>query len=228
MKKLLTIFAVLIALSSVQIFAQESQNLQNAREANIFFKVNTLVKTDLFKNENEISLLAVNLTSSEKEFLYIENKKSPTVPFLLNFFLGWGIGSFVQGDIKSGIISLSGNLLGSAIGITGWLLFAPTLTYLLPAILGETVAGLSDTQTGFDWQAMYTQLIVGSGLFSIGFAIVLGVQIYSWIRPFKYANNYNLTLRKCLSGSNEKVSVQFAPVVDFDNSKYGLVASLKF
>lgn len=55
------------------------------------------------KNENEISSLAANLSSSEKEFLYLENKKSPTLPFCLNLFLGYGIGSFVQGDTTTGV-----------------------------------------------------------------------------------------------------------------------------
>ncbi len=221
MKKLLTIFAVLVALSSVQIFAQEVQESQKSQEADNFFKVNTLLKTDLFKNENEISLLAANLSSSEKEFLYIENKKSPTVPFCLNFFVGWGIGSFVQGDTKTGVISLSGNLAGSTLMLVGYLISSPILTQYYAAVA-------NGTESSFDWQANSGKILAGGGLIFAGSIIALGTQIYSWIRPFKYAENYNLTLRKCLSSNDEKLSVQFVPLVDIDNSKYGLVASLKF
>lgn len=217
MKKILTIFAILIAMSTVNLFAQESQKSQESDE---FFKVNVLLKNGLFKNENEISSLAANLSSSEKEFLYLENKKSPTLPFCLNLFLGYGIGSFVQGDTTIGVISLSGNLLGSILMFTGYTISSPILAQY-------NVAVANGTGDSFDWEANSGKILTGGGLILVGSVIALGVQIYSWIRPFKYADNYNLTLRKCLLSEGEKLSVQFAPIVDIDNSKYGLLASLK-
>lgn len=218
MKKLLTIFAVLIAFSGVQVFAQQSET---------YFQVNALLKKGLLKNENEISNLAANLTEQEKNFLYIENEKNSTIPFILNLFLGYGIGSFAQGDTKAGIIGLTGNILGTTLGITGYVLFAPAITYVFTTILTAPIAGLANEQIDFNLEASSAQLITGAALFFTGAAISLGVQIYSWIRPFKYASNYNLKLKNCLSSKNEKLSVQFAPIVDFDNSKYGLLASLK-
>lgn len=214
MKKLFTIFAILIAMSSVNLFAQKSQ------ESDDFLKVNVLLKNGLFKNENEISSLAANLSSSEKVFLYLENKKSPTLPFCLNLFLGYGIGSFVQGDTKSGVISLSGNLLGIILMLTGYTISSPILTQY-------NVAVANGTGDSFYWEANSGKILTGGGLILAGSLIFFGFQIYSWIRPFKYANNYNFTLRKCLSSEGEKLSVQFVPVIDIDNSKYGLLASLK-
>lgn len=189
MKKLLTIFAVLIAFASVQIFAQQSEN---------YFQVNTLLKKGLFKYENEITNLANNLTTNEREFLYIENKKdSAALPFCLNFFVGWGLGSFIQGDTKTGLIHIGGELLGGILMLAGSQLATPS---------ASPEAGI--------------------GMVFAGLAITAGVAINSWVQPFLYTNKYNNTLRKCLSG-NQQVSVQFAPIVDFDNSKYGLLASLK-
>lgn len=217
MKKLLTIFTILIALSGVQIFAQESQK---AQESDDFFKVSVLLKNGLFKNENEISSLAANLSSSEKEFLYVENKKTTALPFCLNFFVGYGIGSFVQGDTTTGVISLGGNLLGNILIFTGYSISSPVLTQYYAALA-------NGTGNSFDWESNSDRLLTGGSLILVGSAIALGVQIYSWIRPFKYAEEYNLTLRKCLSSEEEKLSVQFAPIIDIDNNKYGLLASLK-
>ncbi|AHH07499.1 Hypothetical protein BCD_1433 (plasmid) [Borrelia crocidurae DOU] len=47
---------------------------------------------------------------------YKVNKKDVLAPFLLNFFFGFGIGSFVQGDITGGLLVLGSEILGFRFG----------------------------------------------------------------------------------------------------------------
>ncbi|WAZ86043.1 P13 family porin [Borrelia miyamotoi] len=47
-----------------------------------------------------------------KVLLYEVNKRDILAPFLLNFFFGFGIGSFVQGDITGDLMVLGSEILG--------------------------------------------------------------------------------------------------------------------
>ena len=83
----------------------------------------------------------------------------PFVPFLLNFLLGWGIGSFVQGDISGGVTVLVGDLISEiAFGVGYGFLFT----------------------THENWSLIL--MIAGS----VG---ILGFRIFECIRPFSYARN---------------------------------------
>ena len=46
---------------------------------------------------------------------YEVQKKTPGVPFLLNFLLPFGVGSFVQGDTVGGIVVAGGQVAGGAL-----------------------------------------------------------------------------------------------------------------
>jgi hypothetical protein len=88
---------------------------------------------------------------------------------LVNAILGKGIGSFMQGDIKGGLISLSGELLSFTIISIGY---------------GISVA--TDEEYGDP-----TMLI---GLISFG-----SCKIFELIRPFYFASNYNTKLSQALN-----------------------------
>jgi hypothetical protein len=72
--------------------------------------VSGMIKSDLFKNQSTIQSLSQRLTSTEKMALYTEYKKDPWVPFLINFLVGAGIGSFIEGDTTGGAIALTDDL----------------------------------------------------------------------------------------------------------------------
>ncbi|HOV94197.1 MAG TPA: P13 family porin [Spirochaetales bacterium] len=81
--------------------------------------VSGLIKSDLFKNQAQIQGLSKDLSSTEKMALYSEYKKDQWVPFLVNFVLGAGIGSFIEGDTTGGAIALGSDVAGLACILVG-------------------------------------------------------------------------------------------------------------
>ncbi|ACN52632.1 MULTISPECIES: P13 family porin [Borreliella] len=100
---------------------------------------------------------------------YDKDKKNPIGPFLLNLFLPFGIGSFVQGDYIGG---------GSVLGFN---------------LLGAILCG-----TGIILNTRETQL-TGSILIGVGASMILTSYVTSLIIPFTFANRYNENLKKRLS-----------------------------
>ncbi|WNY64515.1 P13 family porin (plasmid) [Borreliella americana] len=100
---------------------------------------------------------------------YDKEKKNPMGPFLLNLFLPFGIGSFVQGDYIGGGSVLGFNLLG--------------------AILWGTGIILNHRETQLN----------GYILIGVGASMVLTSYIASLIIPFTFANRHNENLKKKLS-----------------------------
>ena len=50
--------------------------------------------------------------SVDKLLMYESSKKEPLIPFILNLILGFGIGSFAQGDIIGGLSLLGFDAIG--------------------------------------------------------------------------------------------------------------------
>lgn len=74
-----------------------------------------LINDDLNKNASKIKTLSTELELSEKLFIYQDKSKSSTLPFVLNLFVGFGIGSWVQGDAFGGFIGTVGGISGFAL-----------------------------------------------------------------------------------------------------------------
>ncbi|WNY67275.1 P13 family porin [Borreliella lusitaniae] len=101
---------------------------------------------------------------------YDKDKKNPIGPFLLNLFLPFGIGSFVQGDYIGGGTVLGFDVLGAILWGTGMI------------INNTSEKGLTGT------------LLIG-----VGASMLLTSHITSLIIPFTFANRHNENLRKRLS-----------------------------
>ena len=113
----------------------------------------------------------INNANNNKNRKLIKNKelKNPWGPFALNFFIGFGLGSFIQRDITGGMTSLIGDVisgiaLGTGIGL-----------HLNNNSFGETLAGI---------------ILIASG--SISYLIF---RVYQLIRPFKYYEKQLALLR---------------------------------
>ncbi len=71
-----------------------------------------LIDDGLSKNYELIKAKSKEITLTLKLFIYDESKKSPAVPFVLNHFLGFGIGSWSQLDIGGGLLGTIGGIGG--------------------------------------------------------------------------------------------------------------------
>ena len=214
------------------IFAQEAESVTSSEQTE-----NTVAETQkTAPTENEIALEYANylfedgfikgnnakkigeltpfLTAEQRENLYEENERLGVKPFLLNLLLGFGIGSFSQGDRAIGRLQFWGDILGYGMMIPGMILVM------------DATKDLDTT--------------VGTALVTIGSLVTLGVAIPAYIRPWTFAANRNEKLRRALqvdengkavSLSNKaenSVEVSFAPIISPVTSEYGLMARIAF
>lgn len=153
-------------------------------------KVADLIRGGLSRNRDEIEAESALLTESEKTQIYRDFLKNPAFPFCLNLIVGFGLGSFIQGDAAGGLISAGCDLLGFGLLFTGTLLYG---IGILDLMFGGTMpAGASATLFG-------------------GLAIVTGSRIFESIRPFFFAGRYNAELRRIIGLlARSGVSLSFA------------------
>lgn len=169
-------------------------------------KINFLLEEPrgLNKNGDQIKNLAGKLSDKRRRDLYRHNTMEPWLPFAVNFFLGFGVGSFIQGDMTGGLTGLIGEGVSLGIVIGGY------STLINATILGSQ----SKATTGIG-------LIVGGSIGLVVFAV------YQWIRPFSFANKYNERLKRSLLLS----SMEFSPYLYLAEDKtpvYGGFLSMRF
>jgi len=73
--------------------------------------VSLLLDDGFYKNEEQIKTLATELTLEQKQFLFDRYEKPAISPFVMNLILGFGVGSYVQGDFLGGAIGTAGDIL---------------------------------------------------------------------------------------------------------------------
>ncbi|WKC75785.1 P13 family porin [Borreliella valaisiana] len=120
-----------------------------------------------------------NLGAGEKLLAYETSKKDPIVPFLLNLFLGFGIGSFVQGDILGGSLILGFDAVGIGLILTG-------------AYLDIKALGNNAKKVAFKWTW-------GKGMMLAGMLTMTVTRLTEIIIPFTFANSYNKKLKNSLN-----------------------------
>ena len=159
MKKLLVVLVLLCTFGGL-LFADDFTNCLNYIDKKL--DASTVATIQSF---------SANLTESEKYVLFQHNKKDGAYTCFINGFVGFGIGSFVQGDTTGGVISLVADLAGYAM-----------------FFMGYEEANLSGSDSA-------------RALYSSGLLIVAINKIFTCIRPFTYANGYNKRLSKALYGT---------------------------
>ena len=184
------------------VFSLSSVFAQDSKDSN-YDQLNTMLHNTKRLNDSQyyqISSMASGLSSMQRTALFESNKKSPTVPFIVNFLVGFGIGSYIQGDIKGGNIALLGDLFSTGVLVGGY-------TVSLYTILTRTSGEIS----------------VGGSLMAVGIIGLLATRVFESIRPFTFASNYNKNL------SNALMSFSMAPLVDLNNDmRMRLAANITF
>lgn len=140
-------------------------------------EISDLIRADLFQNAGKIEENSGALTDMERFTLYSHFEKDARLPFVMNLVIGFGLGSFVQGDTSGAVIALIGDAIGAALPILGY-------------------ACLMQDYYGY-WDFPY-----GNELMFAGYAVAGVTRIFESIRPFSFARRYNATLRKSLRYSD--------------------------
>jgi len=201
MTKKLYFFCVLfLSLFTARIFAEETSS-------HYFDSSRKLLFMGLDENEELIKEISYRLTLEERQSL--RNQFTiKTAPYVVkNTFIGFGSGSEQQGDFKGKKIAFTLEMSGLG-------------TVLGTAVLFFAVSSFSESSS-----SKAPEIMLASGL-GTGLAIFLGGRIFSAIRPFYYADNFNTKLDSALL-LNENTSLSFMPLVNPASHEYGLIAQLK-
>ena len=212
MKKFILVLAIAFAAINGTVFAQGTE-----ASSDEYYSIKNLITTDLFENSSVIKEKSASLSTAQKVSLYNDTKKMPWLAFGLNTAVGFGIGSFVNGDKVGGRNQLVGEILGiSFIGLGYGLEFAATLN-----------AAKNIDENGYSGPDTTSQILYASGLgLIVGGGIALtAYHIYGIVRAFTFTANYNEELQKSLGITSNQVTV--VPVLDFKNQNYGFAGVIQ-
>ncbi len=129
------------------------------------------------------------------------DRKDPILPIVLNIIPGFGIGSFVLGDVWGGVLGVGGELVGIGLIITGTVLFYYDLvSATLHALVGDRKEDIS---------AGFIMVLCGGILYG-------GTKIFGIIKPIFFADEYN---KRNLSDGTKQLSLSVRPI--FSSSTEG-------
>jgi hypothetical protein len=177
MKKIIS----LIAFLSIAVLAQNEQ-YQVDTDQDQQEKVQKLIKAGLAKNKEEIQKESFSLSPADKEALYAKNRKKAAAGWAaLDFGVGFGVGSYIQGDITFGITQ-------SVLDGLGYTLYIYNIVSLSNS---ENVADVFESLDGL----------------GLSFIILTSSRIMSWIFPFVHQGKYNRTLKAALNSNDFSYSI---------------------
>jgi hypothetical protein len=149
-----------------------------------------LIDGGLEDNYTKILVQSASLSAAERDYIFSLKKKDSLIPFLLNLVPGLGLGSFLQGNIKDGLIQTTGEAVGLIVFVGG---MTGVITNIGPYM---TQSNNSEYQMRIDSVPFYLVQAV------LGFTMVIGFQIYGLIIPFYFGPNYNAQLKTALAGES--------------------------
>jgi len=182
-----------------QYYEPQQRNVSNMDQKD---KVQRLIRGGVKKNKDEIQKEVLYLSPSDREALYDRNRKKAAGGWAaLDFGIGFGIGSYIQGDI--------------GFGVTQSIIDGVGLLLLLSAANVDTYNYDDDSYDCRyygeceDEEAEITQmLLVVSSL-----AVLVTSRIMSWVRPFGFQRRYNKALKEALNGNSFSYSYSIDPLI---------------
>jgi hypothetical protein len=221
MKKLMCLLLVVTLGLSSMLCAEETEGKANKESER---KVQKLIDDGLADNQAEITAAAALLSAAQKDALIKENSKG-TWPVVLNIFVGYGVGSWVEGDKVGGLVGSIGDGVTELGAIISY-----SAGYIASFQVASRAASTSDSSVTYED-------IIRPGLigYAIGtaFAVLnVGVYIFQIVRGATYPGNYNKLLETTVRGDgNKEISFDFTPSIQFDkdnNAQLALACQMKF
>ncbi len=218
MKKFILVLAIAFAAINGTVFAQGTE-----ASSDEYYSIKNLITTDLFENSSVIKEKSASLSTAQKVSLYDDTKKMPWLAFGLNTVVGFGIGSFVNGDKVGGRNQLVGEILGySFLGLGYGLEIAAGIR--AANYVSDSINSGSSSYTNIDTTSEIL-MATGVGLMVGGGIALTAYHIYGIVRAFTFTANYNEELQKSLGITSNQVTV--VPVLDFKNQNYGFAGVIQ-
>jgi hypothetical protein len=184
-------------------FDNEAGDVSPVESDSIVKKIQKLIKYGgVEENKEKIQKESSHLSFRKTELLYDENRKRGAAAWgWVNFY---GIGSFLQGDIKAGIIVAGLELSGGFLNI-----------YLNEKRIDEGCNG-KNTERPFEHaMSEYEECrneLGSDGMTPLSMVFVGAGWIYGIVAPILYQSKYNKALREALS-LNDKISFSIDPLI---------------
>lgn len=176
-------------------------------QANDVQKVNNLIDEGLFTNEAAIKQAAMSLTEEQKNAVYSENEK-PWWPFALNLGVGYGVGSYVQGDTGFAVAS---TVIDAACDVAVVVCYAGFCSTIYDRLGTD---GFKDDYRFTDSDIRAAAPWIAGMVSAVGVASVW--RVIETIRPFNYAKKYNSNLKQCLYADD--MSFMIVPSMTAENN----------
>jgi hypothetical protein len=174
-----------------------------AQTGNGYIKVNHLIKSGLNKNFARIQQEASDLSENERLRLFDANSIDTEKMWTgagIDFFIGFGIGNFYQGDYLGGGIALGGEIIGLGLIVTGYFsAMAATLT---------------------DYATEYITFEQGLFIYLAGAIVSMASRTFGLVRAFIFPSAYNNKLRNALNVGGLVLNIE--PSLDITERGYEL------
>jgi hypothetical protein len=217
MNKITCLLLVVTLCLSSMLCAEETEGKANKESER---KVQKLIDSGLADNQAEIATAAALLSSAQQDALIEKNSKAAW-PVVLNIFVGYGVGSWVEGDKVGGLVGSIGD------GVTELGAIISYSAGYMASLQAAATAGSSATIDDIIGPAM-----VGYAVGTAFAAVNLGIYIFQIVRGATYPGKYNKLLETTVRGDgNEDITFDFAPSVQFDknnNAQLALACQMKF
>lgn len=206
------ITCLLVALMMIigTVFCQENDGQKNE---DIKPQVEFLINQNLKQNIDTISVLSLQLPATDKISLYNTYKKEALKPVLLNTLVGFGLGSYLDGDKFGGII---GSCLDGVV-LCGWIIaisvFASDSNMWAVELSDYQRTGGVKTNEWAMHEMSQPEFIEYA---FIPFLITVGARVYEGTRANRYVKKYNKKLVEALN--LESLSTSLLPVMKQDGS----------
>jgi TolB-like protein len=175
-------------------------------------KVQKLIKAGIRKNKEKIQKESSYLSSADRDALYEKNKKKGAGGWAaLDFFVGFGLGSYIQGNIGFGVTQSVLDVLG----------------YYILLVASEMDTKEDDYCSGYYCEYEKSDDYIMPLMVSC--AILGTSRIMSLIFPFVHQKKYNRALKDTLQNSNN-VSYSIDPLIVPKNGvpAVGLALNLRY
>lgn len=188
------------------------------------FRVTMLMDKGIKRNAELIKEDLPFLTIEEKEAIYKSHKESGVLPFFLNLGVGFGIGSFIQGDITNGVIACILDTISTMFVAFG---SAPIVTYREQWTYDSN--GNRDVTSVPEYST--------NPLGIVGTVFMILTRIYEVIPPFIRAGYNNRELRSFLSldgsvnlalNDSDSLSLSLVPFISYNDTKKSIENKVGF
>ena len=159
----------------------------------------------------DILLLANRANAIDGRMVYDSLKKDDEIPFAANLLLGFGIGSFIQGDTSSAAVMFATDILALALLVAGYQLYD-----IQPMRRVTIYSGRRQWET-YQEPVNNNYATFGSICHVIAGFVFLVSRIFQCVRPFNYARDYNEGLKMAVYRSSQSTNVSFDLQPSFDS-----------